>query len=389
MIHNSSYDLVLHKLIGKSSAPSAGWVRPAEWPDLESLMADNKICGVYKVNKSVTSSDGVIVGFSITTSTGTYTVDWGDGSSNTYASNAVASHVYDPADVDLTDTPYGYKCAVIQIESDTGNITNFNMKSTPSGYSSNLWYGYTWAELDLQIPHVNPGNLNNKFSNMYSCFESIIFRKLGTTPGSAYQCFSGCRSLKNVDFKNSYSAYINNFSGIFSGCHSLQTIPLLDMSSGTDFSGMFNSCYSLQTIPSLDMSSGTNFSYMFDSCYSLQTIPLLDTSSGTDFSGMFSGCNSLQSIPALQKTSNSGDPFAASGTGATMAVKRIAANFWPDANINLAYCINLDVDALEEIFTNLPTVTSRTITITHCRGARSGSGLDRTIATSKGWTVSG
>lgn len=366
-MHNSSYDLALHGLTGKSGGtPTGTWVRPSEWSSLDALMADNKICGVYKVDKTVTSSDGVIVGFSITTSTGTYTVDWGDGTTNTYASNAVASHIYNPSNAYLTDTSYGYKCAVIQIQSDTGDITNFNMKSVPTEYNANLWYGYKWCELDLQIPYCNPSNLSGQFQNMYAGFESIVFRKLGTTLGGASGCFYGCSQLKNVDFRGASSKYINNFSA------------------------MFQSCSSLISIPNLDTSSGTNFSSMFQNCYSLISIPNLDTSSGTNFGGMFQSCNSLISIPKLLMTSNSNSPIIAASTAVMCGVYRIQAQFWPDANINLAYCVNLDVDALEEIFTNLPNATgSKTITITACRGARAGSGLDRTIATAKGWTVSG
>ena len=55
--------------------------------------------------------------------------------------------------------------------------------------------------------------------------------------------------------------------------------------------------------------------------------------------------------------------------------------------LNLANYFNLGKDALEEIFTNLP-VATRTINITNCRGA-SDPTLDKTIATSKGWTVVG
>lgn len=368
-MNNSSYDLALHGLTGKSGgtpAPSGVWVRPSEWPSLDALMADNKICGVYKIDKTVTSSDGVIVGFSITTSTGTYTVDWGDGTTNTYASNAVASHIYNPSNANLTDTSYGYKCAVIQIQSDTGNITNFNMKSVPTGYNSNLWYGYSWCELDLQIPYCNPVSLASKFINTPVGFDSIIFRKLGTTVGSAASCFNTCRSLQNVDFRGTSAAYINNFSLMFNGCRSLVSIPNIDTSSGFDFSNMFNGCSSLVSIPTLD------------------------TSKGIYLSGMFIGCTSLISIPELLIISNTESPINAPSTLTAMSVNRIQAKFWPDANIILTYCVNLDVDALEEIFTNLPNATgSKTITITNCRGARAGSGLDRTIATSKGWTVSG
>ena len=45
---------------------------------------------------------------------------------------------------------------------------------------------------------------------------------------------------------------------------------------------------------------------------------------------------------------------------------------------------DLSVDAIDEIFTNLPTVTSKTINVSNNPGS---SGCDTTIATNKGWTV--
>ena len=46
----------------------------------------------------------------------------------------------------------------------------------------------------------------------------------------------------------------------------------------------------------------------------------------------------------------------------------------------------LSATALNEIYTNLPTVTSQTITVTGNYGAATD---DPTIATAKGWTVTG
>ena len=46
----------------------------------------------------------------------------------------------------------------------------------------------------------------------------------------------------------------------------------------------------------------------------------------------------------------------------------------------------LSAAALDEIYTNLPTVTSQTITVTGNYGV---DGDDPTIATGKGWTVTG
>jgi hypothetical protein len=53
--------------------------------------------------------------------------------------------------------------------------------------------------------------------------------------------------------------------------------------------------------------------------------------------------------------------------------------------INVSYC-DLGITALNQLFTDLPTVVGKTINITGCTGA---AGCTRTIATAKGWTVTG
>ena len=98
-------------------------------------------------------------------------------------------------------------------------------------------------------------------------------------------------------------------------------------------------------------------SYMFNSCYSLQAVPLFNTQAVTNMSYMFATCPSLSRI-------------AATGFKYTFSV---------------ANC-KLSAAALDEIYTNLPTVTGQTITVTGNWGAATD---NPSIATAKGWTVTG
>ena len=124
-----------------------------------------------------------------------------------------------------------------------------------------------------------------------------------------------------------------------------------------NYTGIFNKCYSLRHIPQLDTSAVTNMNYMFYNCYSLQSIPQLDTSAVTDMSNMFYNCYSLSSMKA---------------TGIAQ-------------NISVASC-KLSATTLNEIYTNLKTVTGKTITVTGNYGTASD---NPSIATAKGWTVTG
>jgi hypothetical protein len=122
---------------------------------------------------------------------------------------------------------------------------------------------------------------------------------------------------------------------------------------------MFTACFALSTIPQLDTSAGTSFSGMFQSCYSLTTVPQLNMSSGTNFASIVSTTNIRR--------------FEATGV---------------KASISFDSC-NLSRSALVEIFNNLATVTGQTITITGNPGTSLLTADDRSIATNKGWTISG
>ena len=51
--------------------------------------------------------------------------------------------------------------------------------------------------------------------------------------------------------------------------------------------------------------------------------------------------------------------------------------------INVSYT-SMDATALNQLFTDLPTITSKTITVVGCPGAAT---CNTSIATAKGWTV--
>jgi hypothetical protein len=99
---------------------------------------------------------------------------------------------------------------------------------------------------------------------------------------------------------------------------------------------------------------------------------------------MFSGCFSLSSVPALTVTA-----VSSSGNFSNMfltcnSISRIqASNF--SFTFSVANC-KLGATELNEIYTNLPVAVGQTITVSNNVGT---TGDDPTIATLKGWTVTG
>ena len=165
-------------------------------------------------------------------------------------------------------------------------------------------------------------------------------------------------NLEYVDFVSQVT--FDSCDTLFAGLSRLTSVtggPVI--SNDNIYSQMFYNNSDLFTLPEFNTALGTDFSSMFAGCASLLTIPALNVATGTNFSGMVSGCTSLTS--SLM-------------TGGKYA---ISYNTSP----------GLDTAALNTIFTNLGTAAgAQTINITGCAGAAT---CDRTIATNKGWTVTG
>ena len=250
---------------GSGGENPAVWTRPADWLSIENRVkeGDQKFVGLHAIYE-----DSNFISLS---ATGNYTVDWGDGVVENFASGVQAYHIYTYSSFPGTETTGGYRQAIVTVTSQSGqNLTNVNLqrKHKQAGLNS---YSTRW--LDIRISGQN-------MTSLVIGGATIMHRSLEAC------CFLG-------------SNLITDFSKFFSGCSALQSVSLLDTSKGTNFSNMFTSCTALKTIPLLVTSKGTDFSYMFESCASLKTVPLLDTTNGMSFSGMFFGCALLPAVPLL------------------------------------------------------------------------------------------
>jgi hypothetical protein len=132
---------------------------------------------------------------------------------------------------------------------------------------------------------------------------------------------------------------------------------------------MFQNCYALRKLPSLG-----------------KLIPITGTISSTAYSSMFYYCKSVKEIPDYEfaQTTNTSiftNIFLNSGGNTLSRIRATGFN----QNISLSG-LSLGADELDEVYTNLPSVTGKTITVTNNWGTASD---DPTIATAKGWTVTG
>ena len=132
-------------------------------------------------------------------------------------------------------------------------------------------------------------------------------------------------------------------------------------------------------------------SNMFNNCISLTTIPSLDTSSVIDMEEAFGGCSSLTSAPDLNlsKSNTTMGYFFPSCTKLTTLTDNTyapAGQRWQfKYNADFGDC-PLNKTSILKVFNGLQTVTGKTITISSTTNGYL-SDSDKSIATSKGWTI--
>ena len=233
------------------------------------------------------------------------------------------------------------------------------------------------------IPPLITAAITNMSSMFLNCRSLTTIPLLNTAAATNMSSmFQGCSSLTTIPSLNTAAA--TNMSSMFQGCSSLTTIPSLNTAAATNMSSMLNTCRSLIAIPVFNTAAVTNMSGMFIGCDKLTTIPLLNTAAVTNMNNTFGACHSLTSVPALNVSAVSSSGNFTNVFNICNSLSRIeAANF--SYTFSVANC-RLGATELNEIYTNLPVVIGQTITVSNNVGT---TGDDPTIATLKGWTVTG
>ena len=289
------------------------WIRPTNWLPLPSMTAgDQMFAGLLAIyppgitagqpGSTGPSASSNFVAFSVTGCT--YTVDWGNGVTQSYSAGATAQYqfLYEGISASTTITNdiglSGCRQTVITAYPSVAGTTfsgmNFGGVYAQAGYTfaSNTYSSF----LDMRIA----GSTINTFSLVGSVRFSRILRQFEWVGNSQItngkEMFSGSSNLRSIK-GTSWTANITDFNSMFSGCQQLQTVTLFDTSKGITFTSMFSGCRSLQTIPRFNTANGTKFNSTFTNCSSLQTVPLLNLEKTTTVNGMFTSCSSLQTVP--------------------------------------------------------------------------------------------
>jgi surface protein len=274
------------------------WVRPSDWLVITAPDAsEQKFVGLIAVFDQASN----YVALRATVSSGTYTVDWGDGTApQTYTSNTNAEYNYSYSSLSSsTDSSRGYRQAIVTVTPTTAGQTFslFGLNYRHSVRSSTSTVA-TWLDVAVSAPNATTLRLGGFDSGAsQACLLTFLERAnvVSHNTTTMANMFNGCRQLQSVPLFN--TAAVTTMANMFNGCRQLQSVPLFNTAAVTAINNMFTSCSSLQSVPLFNTAAVTNMGSMFQSCSSLQSVPLFNTAAVTSMASMFTSCTSLQSVP--------------------------------------------------------------------------------------------
>lgn len=398
------------------------WTRPSDWVTFTTPAAnEQKVIGTVAVWNQASN----YIALACTTSTGQYTVDWGDGTSTNHNSNTTAEKNYVWGDISSgTVTSDGYRQAVITVTPTTGGATfsAVNLDRRHSAISSGATIASNpWLNIAIAAPNAS----------------TIAFAY--NTSATLTASMQLCEQINIVAHSTT------NMSSLFRELRQLQSVAISDTASVTDMSSMFNSCPSLQTVPVFNTAAVTFMNNMFSACAALQNIPELTptATSSTVTNNLGLGNGSANSATAsLNQAKLTGNRWTQSFQNCRLGAAQLDEMYTALAILNPAvtnvtgsgtvvtYTIadrrafvtnrTVTITGVNPAAYNLTNVTigtvtagtgntgtftvnnaatgtyvsggvaaiqsDRTITVTNNPGT---TGDDPTIATSKGWTVTG
>lgn len=264
------------------------WTRPADWITMPNVQATDQVFyGIYAVWNQPAN-------FATFRATGAYTINWGDGTIENYASNVVAYHNYNYSSLSAgTTTSRGYRQALITVTPQSGqtiSAINLNYQYNSGGVVSRSYHATGW--LDIRFAMNNSGTFfqYNAVWRHYM-LERVDWVATSASQTSGSELFRGCASLQSVP--NVPFAPTTCFA-MFFDCYSIQEIPLFNTANATACHYMFYQCRRLQEIPAFNFGNSTDFSLMFRYCYRLKYVPPLDTTKALYMQYMFEECYNLE-----------------------------------------------------------------------------------------------
>jgi hypothetical protein len=275
-------------------------------------------------------------------------------------------------------------------------------------------------------------SLNNTFFNCY-ILQSITLPSSMTALTTLVNTFANCYLLTSVSLPSSLNS-VTSMASCFQQCYKLDTVTLpTSMSACTLFNSTFVNCKSISsiTLPSI-VGVVITFNLTFSGCISLKTCVLPSQGAGrlssvSNISNMFAQCSNLTTLtnfakigsltatPLMSATGilynrfSNGSAISFSGPLSALALNggsaaqkadvqsvrlfNTSAGQWAGASpqINISFT-NMSTAAINTLFADMaaqPSVVSKTINITSATGSAGLTPTNRSVITSKGWTITG
>lgn len=145
---------------------------------------------------------------------------------------------------------------------DTSNVTNF----------AEMFYSCVSLEECPDFDTSSATDMNNMFRDCYN-LRRIIFGRNTSKVTNMNAMFANCNNLEVAPDLDTSSC--SNLDALLYYCYLITEIPHYNTSNCTDMTRML-SYTNIKTIPQLDMSKVTTVEGIFDGCNSLESLPLLD-----------------------------------------------------------------------------------------------------------------
>ena len=253
----------------------------------------------------------------------------------------------------LTTVPLYNTAAATNMSSMFANC--FSLKSVPlfnTAAVTNMSTMFASCFSLESVPLFNTAavtDMNNMFFSCQSLPSVPLFNTAAVTDMN--NMFNNCRALTSVPLFN--TAAVTNMNSMFTSCSKLVTVPAFNMSAVTNMNSMFQTCASLITVPAFTLGAVAFSTNVFNGCTSLTSVPALNLSTSTAISNIFASCTSLQQIPAFNLQSVALATNLAFGANLSNCGRVLATNtFYTFSVANY----KLSASALDELYTNLPTV---------------------------------
>lgn len=422
---------------------TAGWTRPSDWLPLPTATA-NTVKGLYAV---FNQAENYVTVLMVTSNNLAYNIDWGDGNTTTAASNTLITYNYNYSNAALNGTlsTRGYKQAIITISAATAGQTftycNIASKPTTPSFGGALSSG--WLDLNVNLPNLTAGGaklvIGSNLGMIHRLLERVNISSWGAINNTS-EMFRNTISLASLNetewnfsniitvssmFYNSGIRALNcenwdmskvtSLTNIFRECSNLQSIKCStwNLSACTAIDQAFMSCAALEdvNVSNWNVSNVQLFSYAFQGCRSLRNLNVANwnTLKATTINNMFESCSALTDLTTTSWTL----PLCTNATGfinsctnlrqvgpldfssvTTITAAAFAGNCYSLTKCNISGIkvsvlftnCSMSATELDALYTSLATVSGQTITVTGNYGT---TGDNPSIATAKGWTVTG